>query len=136
MSADVAAAVVEQLQLSLPADVTVFDGTIPLTPPNHYVVVFVGGGLPRALAIDSRSIDVSFSFRVMSVVSPPDAGELRWLKRAVAAALVDWTPAADDMASLIPIAQETDNPLVSDESVPDRHVMYVSDMFMTSGITN
>ena len=109
-----------------PDDLVVFDAIVPPTPPTRYVVVYVDDGTLTALAACGESDSATVRWQVMSVA--PDRQMASWISEKVRDNTVDTSPAADGWVCgrIGHVFSERPG---RDETVPERPVIYKSDLY-------
>jgi hypothetical protein len=108
------AAVLARLQATLPAEVTVYDGTIPPgTPPQTYVVLYPGAPTRARSSMSVDAPDLTTRPQVTCVGVTREQAEA--IADAVASTLIGWRPTITGR-SCDPIFAETAQPATRDDA--------------------
>lgn len=105
--------------------IPVFDGIIPKTPPDRYVIVYIDNGTRHALAACGQSDSAYVRWQTTAVA--PDGGQVRWLGDKVLGS-VDVTPTATGWVCG-QIQHVYGQRPQRDETVAERPVVYLIDQF-------
>jgi hypothetical protein len=109
-----------------PADqVPVFDGIIPKTPPDRYVIVYIDIGTLHAVAACNQSDSAYVRWQTTTVAA--DGGQVRWLAEKVRDT-VDSTPTATGWVCGQIEHTYSQRPQ-RDETVAERPVVYQVDLY-------
>jgi hypothetical protein len=106
-------------------DVAVFDGIVPNTPPDRYVVVYADNGTLAALAACGESDSAMYRWQVTAVA--PDRQMSAWLADKVRAT-VNTRPAVDGW-ECGPVEHTYSMFPQRDETVQERPVVYAVDQY-------
>lgn len=109
------------------ADLVVFDGIVPPTPPDRYVVVYVDDGT-RSDADSVCHQSTSVTFRWQTTCVGPDRAMASWLAGRIKDAIVDARPTVDGWDP--GLIEHTFSQLPQrDEQVLERPTVFAVDQF-------
>lgn len=120
----VADAVIEMVGAAV-LDVAVFDGAVPNTPPDRYVVVYADNGTLDALAACGESDSATYRWQITAVAA--DRQTSAWLADKVRAT-VDARPTVDGW-ECGPVQHTYSMFPQRDETVQERPVVYAVDQY-------
>lgn len=114
--------------------VVIYDGIVPETPPDRYIVIYAGNGTRQRLTVCDRADGGRWSWQVTSVA--PTAAMARWLSATVQEyhmthpiSASGWVPA--------PVEQDYGQPFpMRDEVLMERPVVYTVDQYSTYSATD
>lgn len=109
------------------ADLVVFDGIVPPTPPTRYVVVYLDDGTrDHAQSVCHQSTSVTHRWQTTCVA--PDREMAAWLAGRIKDALIDARPVADGWSP--GLVEHTFSQLPQpDERVLERPTVFAVDQF-------
>lgn len=119
-------AVVALIAAAVPTGVVVYDGIVPTTPAERYVVAYVDPGTLTALSVASVSDDLMVRWQTTTVA--PDAAAARWLAARVRDSIVDQKPTVDGW-SCGQVSHTYSQTPQRDEAVMERPVVYLVDLY-------
>jgi hypothetical protein len=112
-------------QVFPPTQVPVYDGIIPNTPPDRYVIVYIDIGTRQALAACGRNDSMTVRWQTTSVAD--DGQQVRWVADKVAES-IDTTPVSAGWVCG-PIQHTYSQRPQRDETVAERPAVYQVDQY-------
>jgi hypothetical protein len=108
-----------------PGEIPVYDGIIPKTPPDRYVIVYIDIGTRQAIAACGTNDSAYVRWQTTSVA--PDGAQVRWVAEKVCDS-VDTRPVAAGW-SCGPIQHTYSQRPQRDETVAERPAVYQIDQY-------